>query len=76
MPKALTAKTVPLDKCLLQKTVSGASGYKLRLEEVSSSSHGSCQARSYLTSRIAMVNWAADAAGRSVLFLRWGRNTW
>lgn len=76
MPKALTARTVPLDKCLLQKTVSGSSGYKIRLEDMSSSSHSCCRTRSCLTSRTAMINLATDAAGRSGLFLRWGRSTW
>lgn len=68
VPKALTAKTVPVGKCLLQKTVLGA--------EVSSSSRDSCQTRHCLTSRTTTVNLATDAAGRSELFLRWGRSTW
>jgi len=74
--KASSAKTVRLSKCLLQKTVSSSPGYKNRLGNVSSSSsHGSCQRKNYLTLGTATVNLATDAAGRGGLSLRWGRST-
>lgn len=73
VPKVLTAKIVPLDKCLLQKTVQVL---LVRFEEVSCSSHDSCQTRCCLTSRTATVSLATDADGRRGLFLRWGRSTW
>lgn len=39
----MAAKTVPLAKCLPQKTVSSSPGYKNRLENVSSSTHDSAE---------------------------------
>lgn len=75
VPKASAAKTVPLAKCLLQKTVSSSPGYENRLENVSSSTHDSCQTRSCLTSGTASKpgrwccrrGWAVSQVGQEYL---------